>query len=48
MLTFLGINGYELEATDADVVITMLSLADGSLSEARLANWIRDHLQRSK
>ncbi|MGH9347004.1 MAG: type II toxin-antitoxin system death-on-curing family toxin [Vicinamibacterales bacterium] len=48
LATFLGINGYELEATDADVVTTMLSLADGALSEAQLADWIRSHLERAR
>ena len=46
LVTFLGINDYDLEATDADVVTTMLALADGSLTEARLANWIRERLRR--
>jgi death-on-curing protein len=41
LATFLGINGYALETTDADVVTTMLMLADGSLGEERLAEWIR-------
>jgi death-on-curing protein len=44
MATFLGINGLALEATDADVVIVILSLADGRLSEDVLAEWIRRHV----
>ena len=43
MVTFLGMNGYELEATDADVVAEILALADGSVSEDALAGWIRQH-----
>lgn len=43
MVTFLGLNGYELKATDADVVAEVLALADGSLSEASLADWIRQN-----
>ena len=43
MVTFLGINGYELDATDADVVAEMLALADGTVSEDELAGWIRRH-----
>jgi death-on-curing protein len=39
LVTFLGINDYEVDATDADVVTTMLTLADGSLTEARLTSW---------
>jgi death-on-curing protein len=48
LATFLGLKGYELETTDADVVTTMLALADGSLSEAELANWIREHIESAK
>lgn len=44
MATFLGINGYELTATDVDVVSEMLALAAGRISEAELARWIRDRL----
>jgi death-on-curing protein len=44
MVTFLGINGYELDATDGDVVGEMLALADGTVSEDELADWIRKHL----
>jgi death-on-curing protein len=47
LATFLGINGHEPDATDADVVTTMLALADGTLTEAALANWVRRHLQRA-
>lgn len=45
LATFLGMNGYELKATDVDVVTTMLALAEGKLSEPQLAEWIRDHLR---
>jgi death-on-curing protein len=48
LVTFLGINDYDLEATDEDVVTTMLALADGTLTEARLASWVRSHLGRLK
>lgn len=44
MATFLGINGYELTATDEDVVGEMLALAAGRISEEELARWIRDRL----
>lgn len=43
MVTFLGLNGYELTASDADVVTTFVALAEGSLSEAVLTEWIRRH-----
>ncbi len=44
MVVFLGLNGWDLEATDAEVVATMLALADGRLSEAELASWLQAHL----
>jgi death-on-curing protein len=43
MVTFLGMNRHDLDATDAEVVNTILALADGSGSEAALADWIRQH-----
>jgi death on curing protein len=43
-VTFLGINGHELNTTDADVVATMVSVAAGDLSEPQLAQWIRDRM----
>ncbi len=42
--TFLGMNGYELTATDEDVVSEMLALASGHVSEEELARWIRDRM----
>ena len=48
MVTFLGVNGYEFSATDAEVVAEILALADGTISEEALADWssrlhCRDH-----
>ena len=48
LVTFLGINGHELDTTDEDVVMTLLALADGSLTEAQLAHLVRDRLQHQK
>ena len=48
LATFLGINGYELDTADADVITTMLALAEGTLSEPQLAKWSRDHLQPAR
>ena len=45
MEIFLLKNGYELIATDRDGVTTMLSTADGSLSEQQLALWIRTNIR---
>jgi death-on-curing protein len=44
LVTFLGINGKDFDASEEDVVSTMLALADGSLTEAQLARWVRSHL----
>jgi len=38
---FLDLNGFELEAADADCVLTMLAVAAGTLEEAAFAKWIR-------
>jgi death on curing protein len=46
--TFLGINGYELHATDDGVVAEILALADGRVSEAQLTDWIRAHRVKRK
>ena len=43
IVTFLGINGHDLDATDVEVISEMLALADGRLSEEELAEWIRQH-----
>lgn len=42
--TFLVLNGYSLNATDAELVVAFLALAAGELSEEELADWFRGHL----
>ncbi len=42
--TFLVLNGYTLNATDAELVVVFLALASGELSEAELVDWFREHL----
>jgi len=42
-LTFLDRNGWDLEASKADVYFTFLHLADGSLSEDELTAWFTKH-----
>ena len=42
--TFLVLNGFELNATDAELVVAFLSLAAGELSEDELADWFRQHI----
>ena len=39
--TFLILNGYQFNAAPADKYLTFLSLAEGSLSEDELAQWLR-------
>ena len=41
--TFLGVNGTEFEATDAEVVAEFWALAGGGVSEEELSEWIRAH-----
>ena len=43
METFLVLNGYALTASDAELVVAVLALAAGELSENELAQWLRDH-----
>jgi death-on-curing protein len=44
--TFLGLNGSELDASDADVVAVMVALADGRCTERDFADWVRARLLR--
>ena len=44
MELFLNLNGWILNANDADCTSTMLSLAAGDLGEKALATWLRRHL----
>jgi death on curing protein len=48
MVTFLGINGHEFDAPDAEVVAEFLALADGSVSENELSDWIREHAGKAR
>jgi death-on-curing protein len=41
MVMFLGLNGWDLDASESAVVSTMLAVADGSYSEPELAEWLR-------
>jgi len=43
---FLLLNGYTLRATQEEKYLTFLALADGTLSEAELASWLRERLQK--
>lgn len=48
MELFLDLNGCALKADDGSLVTTILSLADGSLSEAALAQWLHANSKRRK
>ncbi len=43
MAVFLGLNGLEFKASEADVVTTLVALASGEIEEDALADWIRLH-----
>jgi death on curing protein len=48
MVTFLGMNGHDFSATDAEVVAEILALAGGTVSEEALADWIRQHCSKRR
>lgn len=41
LYTFLGLNGYDLDASEPEVVRVMTAVADGTLQEPDFADWIR-------
>ncbi len=43
--TFLVLNGFMLTATDAELVVAILALAAGDLSEDELTDWFREHVR---
>ncbi|MEN9373689.1 MAG: hypothetical protein RIR79_1241 [Pseudomonadota bacterium] len=45
---FLALNGFELVASDAECVITMLHVAAGEWDESDFAPWLRNHIQNKK
>ncbi len=48
MYVFLGLNGWEIEAPEPEIVRLMLALADGRLDEKQLAVWLRDHISEAE
>ena len=46
LVTFLDINGFDFEASEADVVVTILRLAAGRMSEDELTQWVRTNVRR--
>ena len=47
MVVFLELNGHGFEAEESDVVTAMVALAQGTLTEAGLAKWLRAHTKRT-
>lgn len=47
MGVFLGLNGFEIEAPEAEVVTVMLDLAADTLTEEQLAEWLSSRLLAS-
>lgn len=43
MVTFLGLNGIEFRAPEAEAVVMIRDLAAGSVAEEGLTRWIRDN-----
>ncbi|MEQ1640815.1 MAG: type II toxin-antitoxin system death-on-curing family toxin [Novosphingobium sp.] len=43
--TFLMLNGYELTASDAELVVAFVELAAGALSEGEMAEWFREFIR---
>lgn len=43
---FLGLNGQDLDAEEADVVATMEGVAAGTIREAALIRWFHAHMRR--
>ena len=42
---FLALNGADLAASDEDKYVSMIALAEGSLSETEFATWLREHIK---
>ncbi|WIV13896.1 type II toxin-antitoxin system death-on-curing family toxin [Proteiniborus sp. MB09-C3] len=43
MMIFLEINGIEIDCTDEELIILGFGLADGSINDMELLNWIINH-----
>ena len=48
MMVFLGLNRWDLQAQEQDVVALMLNLASGKLNERELAAWVQKRLRRHR
>ena len=43
MLTFLEVNGIEIDCTDSDIVEAGMALASGTMRYEELLDWVRSH-----
>lgn len=43
---FLDVNGWEVDAPEAEAAVQFYALAEGSLSEAELAAWMKKHASK--
>ena len=43
---FLSLNGFQLDADDAQCVLTMLAVAEGSITEDDFADWLRANIRK--
>jgi death-on-curing protein len=48
LVTFLGLNGIDFTADEAEAAVIIRDLAAGLVDEAGLARWIRDNLPRRR
>jgi death on curing protein len=48
MAIFLGLNGFELIATDEEVVAEIVALASGGVSESDLIEWVKGHTRKTR
>jgi death-on-curing protein len=48
MYVFMGLNGWRIRADEDDVVATIEAVASGTLDEATVAAWLRDHVVRRR
>ncbi len=46
--TFLMLNGYELTASDAELVVAFIDLAAGEMSEDELVAWFREFVKSAE
>lgn len=48
MVTFLSLNGEELDATESEILTIILGVAASRVTEANLAGWLRRHTVPTK